>query len=147
MRTPPASLLIFMRAYGALFSQTPDALLSTIELSPATAHSRVQYSTMSKSDLNAVYAEQFKNHPEGHALYLKVSGLSMKPGSCGYFTESGPWITIVQVAEVDPATLASEGWKPPAKLMMTENKTGIEWPIKLSESVQERRSEAVSSLK
>jgi hypothetical protein len=101
-----------------------------------------KHSIMSKSDLNAVYTEQFKNHPEGHALYFKVPGHSMKPGSCGYFNESGHWRSIVQIAEVEPATLASDGWKPPARLITTENQTGTEWPIKLSESVQERKIEA-----
>lgn len=100
---------------------------------------------MSKSDLNAVYTEQFKNHPEGHALYFKVPGHSMKPGSCGYFNESGHWRPIVQIAEVEPTGLALEGWKPPARLIATENQTGIEWPVKLSERVQERKIEAVSN--
>jgi hypothetical protein len=30
-------------------------------------------------------------------------------------------------------------------LITTENQTGIEWPIKLSESVQERKIEAITS--
>lgn len=97
---------------------------------------------MSRSNLNEVYAEQFKNHPEGHALYFKVSGSSMKPGSCGYFNESGHWRTIVQVADVEPSSLVSEGWKPPPKLITTQSETGIESPIRLSESVQRRKIEA-----
>jgi hypothetical protein len=102
---------------------------------------------MSKSDLNAVYAEQFKNHPEGHALYFKVPGYSMKPGTCGYFNESGHWRPIVQFANTEPHVLASEGWKHPAGFITTESQTGIEWPIKLSESVKEKRVEAVASAK
>lgn len=97
---------------------------------------------MPKSDLNEVYAEQLRNHPEGHALYFKVPGSSMKPGSCGYFTESGHWRAIVHVADVEPKSLEDEGWKPPARLITTESQVGIEWPIKLSESVQERKIKA-----
>jgi hypothetical protein len=120
-----------------------DAIRLTITSAP---HSIAQnHSIMSMSDLSAVYTEQFKNHPEGHALYFKVPGHSMKPGSCGYFNESGHWRSIVQIAEVEPTTLASDGWKPPARLITTENQTGIEWPIKLSESVQERKIEAITS--
>jgi hypothetical protein len=100
---------------------------------------------MSKSDLNAVYTEQFRNHPEGHALYFKVPEHSLKPGSCGYFNESGHWRPVVQIAEVEPNGLALEGWKPPARLITTENQNGIEWPIKLSESVQEKKIEAITS--
>ncbi|KAM0721487.1 hypothetical protein Q7P37_002411 [Cladosporium fusiforme] len=97
---------------------------------------------MSVSNLSEVYTEQFRNHPEGHALYFKVPASSMKPGSCGYFNDSGHWRPILQIAEEEPKTLALKGWKPPARILTTENQTGIEWPIKLSESVQERRIEA-----
>lgn len=102
---------------------------------------------MPASELHEVYAEQFRNHPEGHALYFKVSGSSMKPGSCGYFNESGHWRPIVQVANEENTTLASQGWKPSARMLTTDTHTGIEWPIKLSESVQERRIEANMSAK
>jgi hypothetical protein len=102
-------------------------------------------SIMSKSDLNAVYTEQFRNHPEGHALYFKVPEHSMKPGSCGYFNESGHWRQIVQIAETEPTALAHEGWKPPARLIKSENQTGIEWPVKTSESIQEKKIEAITS--
>jgi hypothetical protein len=101
-------------------------------------------SIMSRTDLNAVYTEQFRNHPEGHALYFKAPGHSMKPGSCGYFNESGHWRKIVQIAEVEPTALALEGWKPPARLIESENQTGIEWPVKTSESVREKKLEAIT---
>jgi len=53
--------------------------------------------TTPESDLNEVYARELRNHPEGHALYFKVPGSSMKPGTCGYFNESGHWRTIAQI--------------------------------------------------
>lgn len=97
---------------------------------------------MPESDLNEVYARELRNQPEGHALYFKVPGSSMKPGACGYFNESGHWRTIAQIADVEPKSLETEGWKAPSRLITTLNEAGIEWPIKLSESVQERRIEA-----
>lgn len=60
---------------------------------------------MSGSDLNEVYARQLRNHPEGHALYFKVPGSSIKPGSCGYFNQSGHWRNIVDIANVEPKSL------------------------------------------
>lgn len=92
---------------------------------------------MTKADLNVVYADLFRNHPEGHALYFKVAASQMKPGDCGYFSENGQWKRIVRLAAVESNDLASQGWKPPTKTLKTETQHGIEWPIKVSERVTE----------
>lgn len=49
---------------------------------------------------------------------------------------------LQQFADVEPKSLETEGWKAPSRLVTTVNEAGIEWPIKLSESVQERKIEA-----
>jgi hypothetical protein len=92
---------------------------------------------MSKSDLHMVYANQFSNHPEGHALYTKVSASHMKPGVCGFFSESGQWTPVQDIADMSNAFLAAQGWKPPHQPIVTIDEGGIEWPIKLSDSVKE----------
>lgn len=94
---------------------------------------------MTKADLNVVYANLLRNHPEGHALYFKVAASQMKPGDCGYFSENGQWKHIVGIVAVESKDLASQGWKPPTQTLKTETQHGIEWPIKVSESVTDIR--------
>ncbi|KAK5678906.1 hypothetical protein LTS10_008561 [Elasticomyces elasticus] len=92
---------------------------------------------MPSEALNSVYADQLRNHPEGHAVYFRVSGSQMKPGACGYFNQSGQWRTIVETAEAEPRLLTAQGWRAPSNVLNVDRSGGIEWPIKLSESVNE----------
>jgi hypothetical protein len=91
---------------------------------------------MATSDLHVVYADQFRNHPEGHALYGKVSASRMMPGACGFFSESGQWTLVQEIADIEPDRLIAQGWKPPQQSIRIEEQGGIEWPIRLSESVK-----------
>ncbi|KAK5696326.1 hypothetical protein LTR17_024298 [Elasticomyces elasticus] len=92
---------------------------------------------MPNEALSSVYADQLRNHPEGHAVYFNVPGSQMKPGACGYFNQNGQWRTIVQTAEAEPSLLVAQGWQAPDKVLNVERRGGIEWPIKLSKSVNE----------
>jgi hypothetical protein len=92
---------------------------------------------MAKSDLHVVYADQFSNHPEGHALYTKVSASHMKPGVCGFFSENGQWTPVQDIADTNNDFLAAQGWKPPQQPITSMAEGGIEWPIRLSDSVRE----------
>ena len=92
---------------------------------------------MAKTDLHVVYADQFSNHPEGHALYTKVYASHMKPGVCGFFSESGQWTPVQDIADTRADFLAAQGWEPPRQPITTIDDGGIEWPIRLSDSVKE----------
>ncbi|KAK3623360.1 hypothetical protein LTR56_021632 [Elasticomyces elasticus] len=92
---------------------------------------------MASKSLDAIYTEQLRNHPEGHALYFKAAGSQLRPGACGYFREIGQWRTIIQIADVEPHLLTAQGWKAPSGYLKVERSGGREWPIKLSESVRD----------
>jgi len=48
-----------------------------------------------------VFADCFKNQPEGHALYKKVAITQLKPGTCGYFDQQGDLQQIVDLTKAD----------------------------------------------
>ncbi|KAH8696411.1 hypothetical protein BGW36DRAFT_380944 [Talaromyces proteolyticus] len=84
--------------------------------------------------LDVIFAEQLRNHPEGHALYNKVSADHLKPGTCGFFDEKGDWNVIEQLC--DRETWESDGWIGIPEQLRTETDFGIQWPVKLSESAK-----------
>jgi hypothetical protein len=87
----------------------------------------------------------FPNNPEGHALYLPVSGNDLKPGACGYFDQDGNWQTIAHLTDTNAPTNtnAPTGTNAPAVNKWTKA-TGIDlkpntlaelWPVVQSESM------------
>jgi len=60
--------------------------------------------------LDIVYAEQLKDHPEGHALYKKFSAHKIAPGVCGYFDSDGDWHHILDLK--NRAQVLSNGCQP-----------------------------------
>ncbi|OQO14729.1 hypothetical protein B0A48_00111 [Cryoendolithus antarcticus] len=90
---------------------------------------------MAADRLDEVYIEQLRNQGEGRALYFKVGENHMKPGTCGYFTETRQWRPIVHLGDAEPSELAAEGWDPPTDALRIVSQDGIEWPIKYSASV------------
>jgi hypothetical protein len=118
----------------------PDGLLTRLPQTASLFISKTQDHQpllMARSDLHVVYVDQFRNHPEGHALYTKVSASCMKPGACGFFSGSGQWTTIQEVADTEADCLVTKGWKAPQQSIRIEQQSGIEWPIRLSDSVKE----------
>lgn len=51
------------------------------------------------SRLDKVFSECLQHHPEGHAVYTKISAKDLKPGTCGYVDENGSWNKIAQVTD------------------------------------------------
>ncbi len=85
--------------------------------------------------MDKIFTEQLRNQSEGHALYHKTSEAIMKPGSCGYFSEAGLWKPILNVTDLSPNELQSQGWQPLTKQLEIESDRGIRWPMKVSDSV------------
>jgi hypothetical protein len=84
--------------------------------------------------LDVIYTNQLRNHPEGHALYAKISADRMGPGTCGFFDDKGDWKALLRIS--DSEFLKKEGWTlPPANLKVV-SEFGIEWGLKLSESTR-----------
>lgn len=47
-----------------------------------------------QTGLDRTYRQMMRNHPFGYALYKPVRQSSMKPGTCGYFNDSGFWTKL-----------------------------------------------------
>lgn len=88
--------------------------------------------------LDQVYAEQLRDHPEGHALYKKISMREVKPGSCGFFDHDGDWNPIVQLN--DENELQAGGWTPLNRVRITQE-NGIKWKAKTSKGTAGIRAE------
>ena len=84
-----------------------------------------------KDRWDVVYAECFKNQPEGHAFYKKVSITELKPGQCGYFDEQGDWQCIVDLTNADELEKSGYSYIPGIKV--TEDPPGEGWPLRKSE--------------
>jgi hypothetical protein len=79
--------------------------------------------------LDQIYSEQLDSHPEGHALYKKLSTLEIKPGSCGFFDHDGDWNPILQLS--DENELKAGGWTLLNGVRIIQD-AGIRWRAKTS---------------
>lgn len=82
---------------------------------------------------DVVFQNQFRNFPEGHALYLPVPSAAMKPGTCGYFDHNGDWQTIVQLT--DSGALEHGGWTAAKGIDVNPNRVRECWGAMASENV------------
>ncbi len=87
----------------------------------------------SQRTLATHYAEQMRHHAYGYAIYEPASSADLRPGSCGYFDESGGWTTIAQLDDVEE--LKREGFEPPTSLEAVEDKIKRSWHPKCSAGV------------
>ena len=55
-----------------------------------------------------------QHHPHGYAVYEPVSSTDLRPGSCGFFDDSGGWTTIAQLDDIE--SLKRAGFEPPPPL-------------------------------
>ena len=74
-----------------------------------------------------------KHHPHGYAIYEPVSSADLRPGSCGFFDDSGGWTTIAQLD--DPEKLIEDGFELPASLEKVDDKIERSWNPKCSAGV------------
>ena len=87
----------------------------------------------SQKTLAAHYAEQMRHHPSAYATYEPVSSDDLRPGSCGYFDDSGEWTTIGQLDNF--IKLKREGFEPPASLEKAKDMVTRSWHPKCSTGV------------
>ena len=80
--------------------------------------------------LSEQYAQFMKLHPQGLAIYEPVSNTQLSAGSCGYFSDSGTWVTIAQLDDKDQ--LKSAGFTTPAALVSVPDKVDRSWHPKCS---------------
>ncbi|KAF5010057.1 hypothetical protein FDECE_3775 [Fusarium decemcellulare] len=94
-----------------------------------------------------VYAKCFEGRSEGHALYDKVLGNDMKPGTCGYFNRLQKWVPIIHTLDDDsPKVLdpkAGDDVKGPGARLMDCGEDD-EWGLRQSGSVAGVRVEAAA---
>lgn len=83
-----------------------------------------------KDRWDKVYADCFKDQPEGHALYKKVSVTELKPGTCGFFDEQGDWQMIADLIEPEGELYSSV-----SGIRRTEDPGREEWLLRKSASM------------
>ena len=83
--------------------------------------------------LAANYVEQMQHHPHGYAIYEPISSTVLRPGSCGFFDESGGWTTVAQLDDIE--SLKRSGFVPPAPLEETQDRITRSWHPKCSSGV------------
>ena len=84
----------------------------------------------SQKSLATHYAEQMRHHSYGHAIYEPASSADLRPGSCGYFDDSGGWMAIAQLDDIEK--LKRDGFEPPTALEAVEDKITRSWHPKCS---------------
>jgi hypothetical protein len=92
---------------------------------------------MPARDTKSIYADSFRDHSEGLAIYDELSINKVMPGSCGYFDLNGDWQDILNVTDVKAAGLLN---LPPLSLRgFPKEADGIEteWGVRLSKNVKE----------
>lgn len=87
----------------------------------------------SQKSLAAHYVEQMQHHPHGYAIYEPVSSTDLRPGSCGFFDDSGGWTTIAQLDDVE--SLKRAGFELPPPLEEAHDKITRSWHPKCSSDV------------
>jgi hypothetical protein len=81
-----------------------------------------------RSTADVVYAQSLKRYPEGHAVYAKLSGKDLTPGTCGYFDKKGDWIKLLQIT--DQADLDKWGFEPFTDVKITKTGGQTRWPLR-----------------
>ncbi|KAF5607571.1 hypothetical protein FPANT_824 [Fusarium pseudoanthophilum] len=81
-----------------------------------------------------IFTECFKGSFEGHALYEKVLGNNMKPGTCGYFNHLHKWIPIIHTLDED---IAKDVQRPNARLV--DQGQPDKWDVRKSGNVSGAR--------
>jgi hypothetical protein len=87
--------------------------------------------------LDNVYNKHMRQHNHGYALYKPVSSDLMRPGSCGYFDDSGSWNPILDLN--DGKSLQKHGLCPPKGLNLAPVEDNISWGPKTSQGVTEQK--------
>jgi|SRR5271155_4429483 len=87
--------------------------------------------------LDNIYNKHMRQHHHGYALYKPVSSDLMRPGSCGYFDDSGSWNPILDLS--DPQSLQKHGLTPPKELTPAPVENNISWGPKASQGVTEQK--------
>ncbi|KAH6986287.1 hypothetical protein BKA56DRAFT_308792 [Ilyonectria sp. MPI-CAGE-AT-0026] len=79
------------------------------------------------------FSKCFPDEDEGHALYQKVLGTDMKPGTCGYFNQLHKWVPIIHTLDNDAVVLAN-GLQAPQAMPVNRGQDD-EWGVRKSGSV------------
>ena len=104
---------------------------------------------------DVVYADCFKNQPEGHALYKKLSITQLKPGTCGYFDDQGDWqqiedLTVVNQQQTTKGTNAAEqrteSFTSVLGIRRIDDPEGEKWFLRKSENVHRLSAEALTKV-
>ena len=80
-----------------------------------------------------IYADCFKDQPEGHALYKDVSVEKLKPGTCGFFDEQGDWQIIADL--IEPDDTQNEIYSSASGIERSEGSGKTQWLLRKSASM------------
>ena len=80
-----------------------------------------------------VFAECFKNQPEGWAIYKKIAATELKPGMCGYFDPQGDWQPIADLT--NKTELEKAGFTYVPGITVTDDPGDERWPFRKSDNM------------